>query len=60
MCTKVPHLSRHAAARAALQISRRSGFTGQLWIYPCRDCRCWHLTSHRVGKKWQNLQLNVR
>lgn len=26
--------------------------TAKLWVYACRHCDGWHLTSHNQGRRW--------
>jgi hypothetical protein len=56
MCEKVIYPSRFEASQAARGIARRPGFSGKLAVYPCGQCDAWHLTSHRVSKKWEKFQ----
>lgn len=56
MCTKFRHPTRAAAAKAIQAIRSKPSFIGRLAIYPCTDCGGWHLTSHRVSRKWRGFQ----
>ncbi|MBR3383690.1 MAG: hypothetical protein IKG69_00520 [Atopobiaceae bacterium] len=44
---KVRHRSETEALRAALRAMRKGA--PPLWVYPCRFCGGWHLTSHPEG-----------
>lgn len=49
-CNKVSYPSGWHAVQAlhAMQARGRS----ERAIYPCRDCKAWHLTSSRAGLEW--------
>lgn len=58
-CTKVKHLSLHAARRALRAITRRDPARKKypVAVYPCEHCRFWHLTSKKPSGRprwWQS------
>ena len=40
-----------ARAIGAVEMEEKRGL--QLWVYSCRHCAGWHLTSKNQGSRWQ-------
>lgn len=52
-CRKKRRLSDEFAARAVAAGEIDSGRVERLWIYHCRECQGWHLTSQDQGRRWR-------
>ena len=61
-CTKIRYPSPWAASNALNAIVRKNAHRKPkvpVAIYPCAQCRAWHLTSHRQHGKAQKWNVRV-
>lgn len=52
-CLRKRRYADELSTRAGAQRSLRSMQQDEIWIYQCRECRGWHITSRPQGRRWR-------
>lgn len=52
-CKYKRRFSDEAHARAKGSVTAAEMGEAQLWVYPCKQCSGWHLTSRDRGVRWR-------